>query len=258
VDFVTGLDAQRSAIRSLLAPSAPEDAPTAYYALYHDPRRTQLTLHRAPNGEVEGFVAVCQTGHDLFRPLVVVRALREGVLGALFRQALDANRPYYLIAPLDLSAALEKFLEMAQPTVNRIYRVDPERFDVTRSVPINVLVQERRGPDGHPRWEIRSGGRIAAVAGTNWRSPFCAEIYVQTEADFQGRGWGRAVVRAATLGLLREGLVPLYMVGETNLRSIRLAEAVGYSDTGRRELAAGVRLSSGQFYGSPKVLDRGE
>jgi len=234
---VIDLDAQRAAIRPLLVPSASEDALTAYYALYHDPRRTQLTLHRAPSGDADGFIAVCQTGHDLFRPLVVIRAPNAEAIGDLLHRALIPGRPYYLIAPLDMAETLESFLHMPEPSVYRIYRVHPLRFHRVHMAAIHALVQERRSPDGHPRWEIWSGGRLAAAAGTNWRSPFCAEVYVHTAPEFQQRGWGRAVVQAATAGLLREGLLPLYIVRETNLPAILLAEAAGYADTGRRQVA---------------------
>jgi len=241
---VTDLDAQRAAIRPLLAPSDPEDALTAYYALYHDPRRTQLTLHRTPGGDVDGFIAVCQTGQDLFRPLVVIRAPNDDVTGDLFRRVLSARRPYYLVAPLALSKALDRFLNLPAPVVNRIYRVDAARFSLAGTAEINVLVQKVPGPEGRVRWEVHSGGGVAAVAGTNWRSPFCAEVYVYVEPAFQRRGWGRAVVRAATMGLLQERLLPLYMVEEANLASILLAEAVGYADTGRREIAGEAYLRS--------------
>jgi len=241
---VSDLSAQRKAIRPLLAPSDPEDALTAYYALYHDPRRTQITLRHTPSGGVDGFVAVCQTGHDLFRPLVVIRAADEDAAGELLCQALGPGRPYYLVAPLDLTRMLERFLDMPKPVVDRIYRVDPTRFQAARTAQINVLVEERLGPDGQPRWEIRSGDKVAAVAGANWRSPFCAELYVYTGSEFRRRGWGRAALQAATASLLREGLLPLYMVEETNLSSILLAEASGYADTGRREVAGEAYLRS--------------
>jgi GNAT superfamily N-acetyltransferase len=239
---VTDPDAQRTAIRPLLAPSDPEDALAAYYALEHDPRRTQLTLHRARGGDVDGFVAVCQTGQDLFRPLVVIRAPNADVAGDLFRRALIPERSYYLIAPLDLAETFDRFLDMSEPTINRIYRVDPARFRLVYATGINVLVQETRGPDGQTRWEIRSGGKVAAAAGTNWRSFCCAEIYAYTEPEFRRRGWGGAVVRAASASLLREGLLPLYMVDEANLSSILLAEAAGYIDTGQREIAGEICL----------------
>lgn len=252
------LDAQRTAIRPLLAPSAPEDALTAYYALYHDPRRVQLTLHHAPGGDtcpgpvlsgveeqnrrLDGFIAVCQTGQDLFRPLVVIRAADDAAVVDLLNRALVPGRPYYMIAPIELARTLQRLLVMPEPAVHCIYRVDPARFQSTRTAEINVLLQERRDSDGLPRWEIHSRGRVAAAAGTNWRSPFCAEVYVYTEPEFRRRGWGRAVLQAATAELLLEGLLPLYRARDDNLPSILLAKAAGYADTGRREVAGEVYL----------------
>ena len=72
-------DEQRRSITHLLSPTSPEDALTAYYALYH--KRTQLFTHG--QGVVVGFLAVCQTAHDLFTPLVVMRSASDGVLAAL-------------------------------------------------------------------------------------------------------------------------------------------------------------------------------
>lgn len=239
------LNAQRAAVRPLLAPSAPEDALAAYYALYHDPRRTRLTLHRATaNQSINGFVAVCQTGQDLFRPLVVIRAPDDSAVGNLLHRALTPGRPYYLIALPELFEAAQRFLDAPEPSVNRIYRLDPARFSAARTAEINVLVEEKRDSNGRFRWEIQSGGEAVAVAGVNWRSPFCAGIYVYVEPVIRGRGWGRAVLRAATGGLLREGLLPLYLVQESNLPSIRLAKAVGYADTGHREIAGQITLLS--------------
>ncbi|MFZ5917697.1 MAG: GNAT family N-acetyltransferase [Chloroflexota bacterium] len=242
---MNNLSAQRDAIASLLAPSAPEDAQAAYYALYHDPRRTELTLYRTPDDRATGFIAVCQTGQDLFRPLVVMRAPDAHAATDLLLRALIPGRPYFFLAPANLVAGVQDVLEMSSPSVQRILLVDPSRFALLQTVRINVLVQENHGPEGQPRWEIRSGGQPAAVAGTNWRSPFCAEVFVFTAPEFQGRGWGQAVVRAATLGLLHEGLLPLYIVDEDNLPSIQLAEAVGYRDSGHRMVAAEVRVRLG-------------
>ena len=68
------LNKKRRAIRHLLAPNDPADALTSYYALWHDPQRTQLTLHHDAEGRVDGFLTVSQTGIDLFRPLVTLHA----------------------------------------------------------------------------------------------------------------------------------------------------------------------------------------
>jgi len=67
------LERLRLKVRPLLHMSAPTDALYAYYAFYHDPRRTQLYVHENAAGHADGFVAVCQTGQRLFQPTVVLR-----------------------------------------------------------------------------------------------------------------------------------------------------------------------------------------
>ena len=68
------LYADRQAIAPLLRDHSPEDALAAYYALHHSEIRTKLTVHRDERGHALGFMAVCQTGFDLFQPLAVLRA----------------------------------------------------------------------------------------------------------------------------------------------------------------------------------------
>ena len=80
-----------------------------------------------------------------------------------------------------------------------------------------------------------SQGQIVAMSGTNWRSPEFAEVFVYVHPQGRGRGWGRSVVSACTALLLEERLRPLYIVDEGNDSSIRIAEALGYIDTGLRE-----------------------
>ena len=60
-----------------LSLTEPRDALAAYYALYHDHRRTQLWLHFDRRDRIDGLMAVCQTGFDLFQPTVVLRAHDE-------------------------------------------------------------------------------------------------------------------------------------------------------------------------------------
>ena len=79
---------KRRAIRPLLSPSDPGDALTSYYALWHDPRRTSLVLHYDEKQRPDGFIAVCQTGADLFRPLVTFRAPDEATATTLLHTAL--------------------------------------------------------------------------------------------------------------------------------------------------------------------------
>jgi RimJ/RimL family protein N-acetyltransferase len=228
------LKTKRRAIGPLLSPTDPADALRSYYALSHDPRRTQLTLHRDAQGRVDGFIAVCQTGIDLFRPLVTLSAPDEAAVGDLVRAALAPNRPYQIIVPLVLASAVRAHVEVSRSSLLHIYRLQPAQFQPT----INVLVQQVNSADGTPRFQIESQGQVVAMSGTNWRSPTFAEVFVYVHPKGRGRGWGKSVVSACTAALLEERLRPLYMVEEDNTASIRIAEATGYLDTGSRQFAA--------------------
>lgn len=225
-----GIEEERNAIQDMLSLRDPADALIAYYALYHDARRTRLTVHRTESGQVDGFLAECVTGFDLFRPQVVLRALSEDTARHLLQVGLKAGRPYFFIVPLQIAPALKEMLEISQEAVARIYHLNPLDFQPI----INVLVTQNEGADGWPRFEIRSQGKVAAASGINWRSPRFAEVYVLAEVEARGRGWARSVLSACTAHLLKEELIPLYMVEEDNSASIKLAESVGYQDTGRR------------------------
>lgn len=228
------LNEQRRAIRTLLSPTDPADALTSYYALWHDPRRTHLTLHRDTAGTVDGFIAVCQTGADLFRPLVTLRAPGEKAAAELFDSALVPERPYQVIVPVTLASAVRSHLQMARSALLHIYRLHPSSFQPI----INVLVQRVTSADGAPRFQIESQGQVVAMSGTNWRSPTFAEIFVYVHPKGRGRGWGKSVVSACTSSLLDEGLRPIYLVEEGNDASIQIAEGLGYLDTGSRHFVA--------------------
>ena len=232
------LNEQRRAIRPLLSPDDPADALTSYYALWHDPRRTALTLHQSAKGKVDGFIAVCQTGVDLFRALVTLRAADEGVAADLYRAALAPNRPYQIITPVTLASATRANLELARSALLTLYRLDPSRLQPI----VNVLVQSVTGADGAPRFQIESQGKVVAMSGTNWRSPSFAEVFVYVHPSGRGRGWGKSVVSACTVALMEEGLKPLYLVEEDNRDSVRIAEGLGYVDSGIRLFAADGRL----------------
>ena len=233
---VPTLEQQRSEARYLLNDRFPSDAFAAYYTLYHDPRRTDIFLNYDQLNIVNGFLTRAQTGLDLFRPVAVVRAVNDQVAASLFETGLHANRPYYLIAPLTLGMVINRALTVTDAEVLRIYRLDPSRFNSQ----INVLAVASRAPDGSPRFEIGSNNQVHARAGVNWRSPHFAEVYVYTEAQARGRGWGRSVLSSLCAVLLQDGLMPLYVVSEQNSVSINLAESVGFVDSGAREFAAQV------------------
>lgn len=236
--LTTELAREREAIRHLISRSDAGDALTAYYALYHSPALTRLYVHRDGTGGAVAFVAACTTGADLFRPLVVMRAQAEEALPPLLRRALVAGRPYHLVVPPRYAAVIEREMDLTERRTGIILKLEPASFEPV----LNVLVVPAPGADGGLRFEIRQGGRVMAAAGTNWRSPEWAEIYVYCEAEARGRGWGRAVVSACTAALLGEGVRPLYVAAEGDEASLRLAEGVGYRDTGQREfIAAGAR-----------------
>ena len=217
--------------------TAPGDALAAYYALYHDPSRSQLWLQRSEAGQINGFVAVCQTGFNLFQPTVALRASTDGVAVGLLRQALQPGRPYYIVTTPTLGPAVQAAVHLERAGINRVYRFNLRRFRPE----INVLVQPARSADGSPRFVIRSQDQIAAEAGVNWRSPNFAELYVHTQPQARGRGWGKAVVVACATLLIHSGVQPLYMATEGDEASVRLAESAGFVDSGAREFAgAGV------------------
>ncbi|HSJ52260.1 MAG TPA: GNAT family N-acetyltransferase [Anaerolineae bacterium] len=228
------LNEKRRLIRPLLSSGDPADALASYYTLWHDPRRTRLTLHRDAGGKVDGFLVVAQTGADLFRPLVTLRAPGPEVVGTLVGEALAPHRPYQVIVPVRLASAVRDHLHVEKSALTRLYLLDPSRFQPI----INVLVQRVASAEGAPRFQIESQGQVMAMAGINWRSPAFAEIFVYVHPSGRGRGWGRSVVSACTNALLEERVRPLYAVDEDNEASQRIAEALGYADTGLRDMVA--------------------
>ncbi len=225
--------------RQLLNISSPADAPTAYYALFHDAARSALYTTEDAQGHTTGFLCVCQTGVDLFRPLMTLRCLDEASAAMLLARALTPQRPYILFARMNQLPLLSAHLDVDNLCALRIYRLNPRHFHP----PVNTLVQTTHTPDGAPRWII-TGAQGRAVAGLNWRSPAFAEIYVQVDEAVRGRGWGMSVVAAATQDVLTEGRVPLYLVAESNAASVRLAEGLGYTDTGAQQVLADIVLQA--------------
>ena len=238
-DFVN----ESSIVQSLVRQDDPADALAAYYGLYAPVgTRTVYTL-QDPQGEPEGFLVRARTGLDLFRPVVSFRARTEGAAARLIAEGVPAGRPVILAIPDTLGSWAYKHLQTRDAELHRIYRLD--RADHQRL--INVLATTGRDPNGAPRSEVRSGDHLGAVAGVNWQTPRFAEIYVYTDPAVRGRGWGKSVVSIVSGLVLESGRIPLYVVAESNDYSIRLAEAVGFRDTGAREiLAEAVRIDEGR------------
>jgi L-amino acid N-acyltransferase YncA len=226
--------ADRRSIAPLLREHSPADAMAAYYALRHSELRTTLTLHRDSRGTVDAFIAVCQTGYDLFQPLAVLRAPSPEVAAWLLRAALSPVRSYHIVAPPHLAPGIEAELNVRAAATHLVLEMRPADFKPV----LNVLVTSSRGPDGAPRFAIRAAdGTVVAESGTNWRSEEFAEVFVQVEPAARGRGLGKSVVSACTADLLESNLRPLYIVDQDNAESVAIAEALGYTDTGARERA---------------------
>ena len=216
-------------IAPLLLLTSPEDALTAYYALYHN--RTQLLTH---GQEVaDGFLAVCQTAHDLFTPLVVMRADSDDVLSSLLSNHMDEGWDYLFAVKEQMASVLKACLITWDEHYNLIYTVDQASFRPD----FRHFVEKVAREDGFSRFEIRDGEDVIATAGTNWCSPYFAEVGVCTQEGFRGHGLARAVVSACTAELLKEGIKPLYIVAEGNAASIRVCEALGYRFSGYREFS---------------------
>jgi GNAT superfamily N-acetyltransferase len=229
----------RAAARALLDERAPRDALACYYAFYHAADRTELFAHQSPiTGLVEGVLIRARTGMDLFRPLVTLRATTAEAALTVTRAALRPGWPVYLTVPEIEFRWVQPHLTLTDPETHRLYALHPARLQTF----LNVLVVTSTAPDGAPRCEIRSGNRAGALAGVNWQSPQFAEIYVYTDPAVRGRGWGKAVVSTLAGLMLKAGRLPLYVVADHNEYSIRLAEAVGFEDTGHREYSGQAAL----------------
>jgi hypothetical protein len=228
------LNMLRDSARDLLNEFDAADGLAAYYTLHHDPTRTALFIHRDQDSMVDSFLVRCQTGFDLFRPLVTLRVRGGGVTDPLIEEALIPGRPYLLVVPISLVDRVTRYVTLSQVSRNHVYRMDPRRFRPE----MNTMVVTGQDPQGNPRAEIRHAKQVAAVAGINWRSPIFAELYVNVVKEHQGRGWGAAVVNAIAAQLLKAQVTPLYSVSEENTASQSLAERVGFVDTGAREIVA--------------------
>ncbi len=218
----------RQIVAGLLDTGSPIEAPTAYYGLYHDPKRSSMVARAG-----EGFVGCYQTGFDLFRPLVCMRCWRAEPAADLLAEALSVGRSYVLFANFNQLALVGGSLTLSNERILSIYALDAARF----TSQINVLVVDKLAQDGTPRCEISRDGH-SAVAGLNWQSPGFAEIYVHTDPEARRSGWGRSVAVALTGRVLQAGRIPLYLVEANNEASIGLAKGLGYVDTGARQVLA--------------------
>lgn len=227
------ITAQRMSIASLLTPK-PVDAVTWYFALEHETRRTKLFLKQDAHGRVIAFAAVCQTGLDLFRPLVVLRGDDSAALRLVLKEALVARRQYLFNALPSNKPDLEAVADLHGDSIHAIYTLDHSDFKPV----VNILVQTSKTPDGLLRATIKTReGDNAAEAGVSWMSSRFGEMFVKVIEAARNRGLGKSVVSAVSAQVLQTGRTPLYIVDSANTASIRLAERLGYRNTNSFEIS---------------------
>jgi RimJ/RimL family protein N-acetyltransferase len=233
---------ERTELRRILDPRRAGDALALYYALLHPPARTRLWAHRSPAGRLDGFLVRAQTGQDLFRPLVTLRAPDAAAAAELLQAAFPSPQSALFSFPEPLSLWILPRLASESIVRLRLFKLNPARLEPL----VNIFVRGAETPGGLPRFEIRRGDRLLAAAGVNWQSADWAEIFVQVEGEVRERGYGKSVCAALCRRLLDGKKQILYAVEETNTASIRLAENLGFEDTGEAEI-----MSSGSVRPDP-------
>lgn len=225
---------QREQLGGLLNSGSPADAAAAYYGLDHPAERVRLFVEVAGNGSPRGFLALAQTGMDLFRRLAVPFAAHPMGLVNLLRQALVPGKPALILLPLEQQDWVEGWLDLTDVLVTDLYRLHSSHFQPL----LNVLVATSESPGGSARFEIRSPVGGQAAAGANWRGRNYAEVYLETDTDGRARGFSRSVLAAMAGQLLSERRIALYRIDEMD--SVAQAEAfeVGFRRTGDRALLA--------------------
>ncbi len=85
-------------------------------------------------------------------------------------------------------------------------------------------------------------GEIVAFAGTHFETPYTVQIgNVYVKPEYRGRGIGRAVTTAVTLGIIRTKRVPTLFVNESNEIARKLYESMGFEIYNRFSFYRGKR-----------------
>ena len=71
--------------------------------------------------QVDGFVAVCQTGFNLFQPTVVLRAREDEIAVHLLRQALHPGRPFYVVTTPALDLVVRQDIQLEPKKSTRFF-----------------------------------------------------------------------------------------------------------------------------------------
>lgn len=84
-------------------------------------------------------------------------------------------------------------------------------------------------------YAVRDNGAWAALGGSGvWSYNYCY-LFVDTETQYRGRGYARAVLSYAIRDILNRGKKPVYALDPTNEPSLRLARRLGFVPYTTRE-----------------------
>jgi hypothetical protein len=213
------------------------DALASYYGLVHDCGKVQLFGYYPNTENLSAFLALAQTGIDLFRPLVIPFAGTEEALRGLIQKSLKPERHYLTYLPIEQQEFLIGAADLSPIRMSNLLRLDARGFEPI----INVLLERRQSPDGSPRFEIRSKGGFAA-SGINWQTKFAAEIYAEGDSLGYRRGFTKSVLGALMHQLIQEKLTVFLRVPDDDYRSFEDAFDLGFKPTGVRQVFADLRV----------------
>jgi len=213
----------------------------AYYALEHPAERVRLFGCNTPAGDPLGFMAVAQTGLDLFRPLAVPFVAKRQVLLRLLHDAFRPNQPFLLTLPSDQLSWLEGELEIGSVQRSELLRLEPSAYEPV----LNVLVVEADGLTDRLRYEIRTAEGARAAAGVNWAGQRFAEVYLDADDRARGRRLTESVLSALVGRLLGERRIALYRVETERIAVKTEAFRLGFRPTGLRAALVEAQLAGG-------------
>lgn len=228
----------RGQLAPLLNSQAASDALATYCALHHPAEKLKLYVSSAGGGKPNGFLAIAQTGMDLFRPLAVPFVASSKILQDLLKAVLKPGQPVLLYLPLEQRDWLMDDLILTETRITELLRLDPMSFKPI----VNVLVVEVGTPNGLPRFEIRTSSGSSAVAGLNWIGERFSELYLEADHEARVRGLALSVISAMNNHLLQENRIPLFRFDATNNLDYQELMSIGYRSTGTRTLITQVLL----------------
>lgn len=230
----------RQSLAGLLDAESASDAAPLYFALHHPPERTRLLGYGPDPGRPTGFLAVAQTGLDLFRPLLIPFVNGPEAFQALMEAALAPGLVGMLRIPAEQLPWIDGEFEIGETEVSQVLRMDPSAYEPI----LNVLVSESRSPDGAARYEARGADGTHAAAGMNWYGNPFAEIYLDADERSRSRKMSLSVLSAMVGRLLGERRIPLYLIRELDVAARTEALTLGFRPTGRRIVMTEIALAS--------------